>query len=133
MVAFLLNELAELEAYAAKVTDALGPTRTRYRYVHDLFVAALLYYTNKFGDEDLNETSGTLFGWAYALRAEMVRVQFASVDNRARGKDKVVGSAFTLLRNATSGRVVRQLSTTPKPAREDHEKELIKLILAKGA
>ena len=133
MVAFLLKELAELEAHAVNVTGKFGPTRTRYRYVHDLFVAALLYYTNKFGDEDLNETSDTLFGWAYALRAELIRVQFVSVDNRARGKDKVVGSAFTLLRNATSGRVVRQLSTTPKPAREDHEKELMTLILGKGA
>ncbi len=27
----------------------------KYRYVYELFIAALLCYTNKFGDEDVDE------------------------------------------------------------------------------
>lgn len=129
LVEFLLTELAELEAQAQKIAGKFGPSQNRYRYVHDLFIAALLYYTNKFGDEDWNEASDRLFTWAYALRIELLRVQFASVDNRARGKDGI--AAFTLLRNAMSGRIVRQLSTTYKPYGEEHEKDLIAFITSK--
>lgn len=129
MVEFLLKELAELEAQAQKIAGKFGPSQNRYRYVHDLFIAALLYYTNKFGDEDLNEASDRLFAWAYALRVELLRVQFASVDNRARGKDGI--AAFTLLRNAMSGRVVRQVSTTHKPYGDEHEKDLIAFIISR--
>lgn len=129
MVAFLLKELEELEAQAKKIVGKFGPSKNRYRYVHDLFIAALLYYTNKFGDEDLNEATDRLFAWAYALRVELLRVQVASVDNRARGKDGI--AAFTLLRNALSGRVVRQLNTTHKPYGVEHEKELLAFFISK--
>lgn len=129
MVAFLLKELGEQEALAQEIAGKFGPSQNRYRYVHDLFIAALLYYTNKFGDEDLSEASERLFTWAYALRVELFRVQFASVDNRARGKNDV--AAFALLRNAMSGRVVRQLSSALKPAGGEHEKELTDFIISK--
>ena len=130
-VAFLLNELDALEAQALKIAGRFGPSQNRYRYVHDLFIAALFYYTNKFGDEDLNEAGDRLFAWAYALRVGLFRVQLTSVDNRARGKDDV--SAFTLLRHALSGRVVRQLDTTPQPCGAEHEQELMAFILSKNA
>nr|WP_283771345.1 DUF262 domain-containing protein [Acidovorax sp. CCYZU-2555] len=129
MVAFLLKELAELEAQAQTISGKFGPSQNRYRYVNDLFIAALLYYTNKFGDEDLNEASDRLFAWAYALRVELLRVQFASVDKRARGDNG--SAAFPLLRNAMSGRVVRQLSTSHKPSGGEHEKELMAFINSK--
>lgn len=129
MVAFLLKELADLEAQAQRMAGNFGPSQNRYRYVHDLFIAALLYYTNKFGDEDLKEASDRLFVWAYTLRVELLRVQFASVDKRARGENGL--AAFTLLRNATNGRAVRQLSATHQPYGGGHEKELMAFITSK--
>ena len=43
-------------------------SRARYRYVSELYLAALLYYTNKFGDTEIQETRHRLFKWAYSLR-----------------------------------------------------------------
>lgn len=129
MVAFLLKELGDLEAQAQGMAGNFGPSQSRYRYVHDLFIAALLYYTNKFGDEDLKEASDRLFIWAYALRVELLRVQFASVDKLARGENGL--APFTLLRNAMNGRVVRQLSAPHQPYGGEHEKELMAFITSK--
>lgn len=144
MVAFMLSELRQLarEGFAGKLEkfalynvcaeedhDVLNehPSRSRYRYVSELFLAALLYYTNKFGDEDLAIARDRLFAWAYSLRIELLRVQFRSVDNRARG-DQSEASAFALMRQAESGRVVRQLSAAAKPYNDTHEKELVAIL-----
>ena len=126
----------EAAALAAEVKGQLGQfdgSKSRYQYVYELFVAALLYYTNKFGHEDLEETRDRLFAWAYALRIEKLRVQFASVDNRARGSD-APPSPFILLRNAMTGRVIRRASTAhTRPAQPpEHEAELIALIKQKS-
>ncbi len=142
MVTFLLNEFKQLarEAFAGAAgrfciydlealdnDDVLDerPSRSRYRYVSELYLAVLLYYTNKFGGEDLNQARPQLFAWAYALRIELLRVQFRSVDNRARGKDESVPSAFGLLRDAASGRAIHELPTDPKPYQPGHEVELV--------
>ena len=70
------------------------PAHSRYRYVGELYLAALLYYTNRFGEADLDAATEQLFAWAYAPRAEMLRVQYRPVDNRGRGDGE--GSAFAL-------------------------------------
>lgn len=126
MVTFMLDELKILEQ---EVIDRgfknFGPSQSRYRYVYELFIAALLCYTNKFGDEDVDEVRNRLFAWAYALRVELLRVQFVSADNRARGKNDANKSPFVLLRNAMTGSVVRKLPITSKPYSDNHEKELV--------
>ncbi|MFA2150990.1 DUF262 domain-containing protein, partial [Escherichia coli] len=129
MVTFMLDELKILEQ---EVIDRgfknFGPSQSRYRYVYELFIAALLCYTNKFGDEDVDEVRNRLFAWAYALRVELLRVQFVSADNRARGKNDANKSPFVLLRNAMTGSVVRKLPITSKPYSDNHEKELVAFI-----
>jgi hypothetical protein len=149
MVAFMLDELkllaedafgGDATAYSVYDPDALAqanvlderPSKSRYRYVSELFLAALLYYTNKFGDHDLEQAHAQWFAWAYALRVERLRVQFRSVDNRARG-DGSSGSAFTLLRNAGSALVVNQLPTSAIPYKDNYEEDLVKLLGARGA
>jgi hypothetical protein len=131
MVTFMLDELKMLEK---EVIDSgfkdFGPSQSRYRYVYELFIAALLCYTNKFGDEEVNEARNRLFAWAYALRIELLRVHFASADNRARGKSDANKSAFVLLRNAMTGSVVRKLPTASRPYNDNHEKELVAFIEA---
>ena len=150
MVTFMLQELKLLarEAFAGEkscfglydlerleANDPLEvrPSSNRYRYVAELYLAALLYCTNKFGEEDLDEARQQLFVWAYALRVERLRVQFRSIDKRALGEDPS-GSAFSLLRNASSSRAVGQLLATGRPDdREGHEVELAALLYGRGA
>ena len=120
MVDFMLKELKQLakHAFAGRRRefsvydlDALESAdvleerqfKSRYRYVSELYLAAMLYYTNRFGDDELEEAREQLFSWAYALRAVLLRVQFRSIDNRGRGEGSAA-SAFALLRNAPSGR-----------------------------
>lgn len=149
MVAFMLHELRRLvregfeganEAFALYNTEPRGenvfleerPSRSRYRYVSELYVAALLYYTNKFGEEELATARKRLFAWAYLPRVELLRVQFRSIDNRARG-DKSNASVFALMRDAESGRVVHQPSTQSKPYNDTHEQELVSHLKSLGA
>ncbi|MBL1263544.1 DUF262 domain-containing protein [Methylomicrobium sp. RS1] len=144
MAAFMLKELrllareafdgerAEFALYNVGAEEGSNvlherPSRSRYRFVSELYLAALLYYTNKFGDEDLPAARDRLFAWAYSARVELLRVQFRSIDNRARG-DQSNASAFALMRTAESGRVIRQLSTASGTYNSDHEKQLVALL-----
>ena len=129
MVSFMLGELATLEQEAQQHAGPFGQSRSRYRYVYELFAAALLYYTNKFGSNGLPQARDKLFAWAYALRVQMARVQFASIDNRARGKDDAAASPFVLMRNAVTGQAIQRL-TVKVDKRDDaeHEKELLTFI-----
>lgn len=149
MVAFILSELgrlardgftgerAKFALYNVDVQedrDVLSErlSRSRYRLVSELYLAALLYYTNKFGAEELMTACDRLFAWAYSLRVELLRVQFRSIDNRARG-DQSNASAFALMFQAESGRIVRQLSASSRPYNDSHEKELVALLNNSGA
>ena len=129
MVSFMLGELATLEREAKQHAGPFDNSRSRYRYVYELFAAALLYYTNKFGSNGLPQARDKLFAWAYALRVQMARVQFASIDNRARGKDDAAASPFVLMRNAVTGQAIQRL-TVKLDKRDDaeHEKELLTFI-----
>lgn len=150
MVEFMLRELKHLaedafgddvKDYSVYDPDALveanvldeRPSKSRYRYVSELYLAVLLYYTNKFGDHQLPEARAQLFAWAYALRVARLRVQFRSIDNRAARGDESSGSAFTLLRNAPSGLVINQLRTSVTPYNDSHEEELFALLGSRGA
>lgn len=125
MVGFMLNELRllEQENRSSKYEKYAGK-QSRYRYVYELFIAALLSYTNKFGTEDFEAAQQHLFAWAYGLRVELRRVQFASADNRARGKDDSQKSPFILLRNAINASAIRHLARDIRPVNAEHEKEL---------
>ncbi|QCW51032.1 DUF262 domain-containing protein [Nocardioides dongxiaopingii] len=142
MVTFMREELTrlrresfptQLEPYASSHPTTLDelPGRSRYRYVAELYLAAVLYYTNKFGDEDLDAARDRLFAWAYSLRVSMLRVQFRSIDNQGRGDSRP--SAFTLMRNASNGRVVYQLPTVSSAYSEGHESGLTDLLKQLGA
>ena len=78
-----------------------------------------------FGSNGLPQARDKLFAWAYALRVQMARVQFASIDNRARGKDDAAASPFVLMRNAVTGQAIQRLTVRePVPYHAEHEKEL---------
>lgn len=150
MVTFMLHELAELRGGAfegweefasynpiASVEDrdifAEKPSRNRYRYVSELYVAALLYFTNKFGDEELEAARQRLFAWAFTPRVGFLRVQFRTIDKLAQGVD--APSVFSLLRNATSGRAVHELPSSSEQynGKPDHEANLSNTLKTLGA
>lgn len=143
MVAFMLDELEALrkeaflpewEKFSSFALNKLThkPGASRYRYVSELYLAALLYYTNKFGDRELEAARRGLFIWAYALRVELERVQLRSIDGRARG-GRNEGSAFGVLREAVSASAVHQVKAEAEPRGEDHERELAELLRNLGA
>jgi len=156
MVTFMLAELKRLrqEAYPEEWNEWASsspnlkelPAKSRYRYVSELYLAALLYCTNKFGGEDRQDGESIkdgesiegggnmmairerLFVWAYTLRVELLRVQFRSIDNRGSSRDADTVSAFVLLRDAQSSHVVHKLSRFFQPKGERHESDLACLL-----
>ena len=107
-------------------------SRARYRYVSELYLAALLYCTNRFGAAD-HETRSRLFTWAYSLRTRYQRVQLATVDKHA-GSPDPGPSAFVLLRGADTTADLRQLPVQVAGRAEDpeHEQALLRLLTRLG-
>ncbi|MFI7744638.1 DUF262 domain-containing protein [Kocuria rhizosphaericola] len=104
------------------------PSRARYRYVSELYLAALLYYTNRFGDAEIHEARNRLFTWAYSLRTRHQRVQLVTVNNYASSLDDN-RSAFVLLRSAETATELRRLHVEVQ-GRDDakHEQDLLRLL-----
>ena len=134
MVAFMLSELRRLrkdsygqqwdEFASTDVDFRERPGRSRFRYVSELYLAAVLAYTNRFGDAD-REGLERLFRWAYAVRVRQQRVLFVTVDNLA----SHAGSAFSLIRNATSRTELRQLTTQPVDATANRDPGLVTVLV----
>ncbi|MFF2029859.1 DUF262 domain-containing protein [Arthrobacter sp. NPDC058192] len=105
------------------------PSRARYRYVSELYLASLLYYTNRFGDADIRESRHRLFTWAYHLRTRHQRLQLAAVNKYARSLEDSQ-SAFVLLRSAETATELRRLRLEVR-GRDDnpkHEQDLLRLL-----
>lgn len=74
-------------AFAKEIINTMNSYEGRYRtgdgYVRTLFDCALIYYMDKFGEENLSSTIEKFFMWAYRLRLDLHAVQLASMDNFA--------------------------------------------------
>ena len=57
----------------------------RFRFNRELYVAAALYYTNKYSEDDLRRIRPRLFRWAYGPRLAYERLGWRSTDNYALG------------------------------------------------
>ena len=81
----------EQGSHAAEIIEILenypGRDRDGDKYIRQLFDAALLQYTDKFGYSEIETVLCHLFVWAYRLRLEMQRVQLATMDNHAFGEN----------------------------------------------
>ena len=145
MVAHFLHEIPllaregftpETEAfrfYDVKETSTQGPpalvernARNRYRYVTELYLAALLVFTNKFGEARLDDAARHLFAWAYGRRIALQRVQFKSIDKHAIGDGTV--PVFAALRNAESSRVLNLIPLDVPEGRGNHDEELRQVL-----
>ena len=63
------------------LNDYQGMHRTGDRYTRSIFDCLLLYYLDKFGNEEISRVIEKIFIWAYSLRLKMQVVQLASMDN----------------------------------------------------
>lgn len=71
------------------ISSYRGSERTGDGYVRDMFYTLLLYYIDRFGEEELDKVIPQFFIWAYKLRLQQSAVQLASVDNYASGWDSM--------------------------------------------
>ncbi|MFX1818458.1 DUF262 domain-containing protein [Pseudarthrobacter sp. CC4] len=139
MTAFMLEEIRALKARSfpvregsedsSKVVVTFGDklTQSRYRKVTELYLAGMLYYINKFSDEDIDLASDHLFAWSFDIRLRYLRVVQASINNAGYGKDNVI-SPFVQIRNSSDERVVRTFTSTRKQYNDGHEPELFALL-----
>lgn len=89
-----------------------GRDRDGDKYIRQLFDAALLQYTDKFGYSEIDTVLCHLFVWAYRLRLEMQRVQLATMDNHAFDQ----GSYLHIIKNALHP---KEVTATPYPMHID--------------
>lgn len=139
MVAFMLQEIRALKERSFPIREGSEDspevlvtfgdklTRSRYRKVTELYLAGMLYYINKFSDEDIDIASDHLFAWSFDIRLRYLRVVQASINNAGYGKDNVV-SPFVQFRNSSDGGVVRTFTSTRKQYNDGHEPELFALL-----
>jgi len=73
-----------------------GRTRTGDRYIRTLFDCALIFYIDKFGEQEIDRVMQKIFVWAYAKRLEMQAVYLETIDNYAIGTNM-----FRIIREAT--------------------------------
>ena len=71
------------------ITSYNGSSRTGDGYIRDMFYTLLLYYVDRFGEEELDKIIPQFFIWAYKLRLQLSAVQLASIDNYATAWDSM--------------------------------------------
>lgn len=111
----------------------------RFRYCRELYVAAALYYTNKYSEADLPLARQRLFHWAYALRLAYERLGWRSTDNYARGLSAQVDglsslNVFSTIRDSLDPRDVPLADVSaPEEARSKNSEDAQLLALLKEA
>lgn len=71
------------------ITSYNGSGRTGDGYIRAMFYTLLLYYVDRFGEEELDKVIPQFFIWAYKLRLQLSAVQLASIDNYATAWDSM--------------------------------------------
>lgn len=81
-----------------RLDDYEGRRRTGDRYVRQMFDCLLLYYLDKFGEQELDDAVRKIFLWAYSVRLRQQRVQFSTMERHAREEHNL----FQRLRDAVT-------------------------------
>lgn len=110
----------------------------RYQYAAELFLCAMLYYTNKFGvgePQDYEEARARLFAWAYIIRLDYQRMSWVAVDKYAvqggtvQDNERHQYNVFALIRNALSQDAIRRLPLSiPENSRMSKDDALLNRI-----
>ena len=76
------------------IHNYVGAGRVGDEYVRSMFYTLLLYYVDRFGEEELEKIIPQLFIWAYRIRIELYAVQLSTIDNYASGPESMFRSIF---------------------------------------
>lgn len=144
--AFMLEEYERLDEELFSDVNTAGLTSAdlmvfqdgaRFRYCRELYVAAALYYTNKYSEADMPQVRRRLFRWAYALRLAYERLSWRSTDNYARGLSTHRGdlskvNLFSAIRDSLDPREIElENISAPRTARTDNPEDAWLLTLLK--
>lgn len=83
--------------------------RTGDRYTRTLFIAAIVFYYDKFADDGFKTAVPKILAWAYSKRLTYTMIQLSTVDNQARDTN----SFFKMLHRATSPSEVKNWFVPP--------------------
>lgn len=137
--AFMLEEYARLEEELFSAANMVGFTRAdlttfqggaRFRYSRELYIAAALYYTNKYSETNMSHARRHLFRWAYGLRLAYERLGWRTTDNYARGLNANVEgltkfNLFSAIRDSLDPREVQLADlTAPRTSRTDNPEDV---------
>lgn len=144
MVGFMLREVRDLDSElfpqgCGHEERALDRTRYRedyrHRFIAEMYLCAMLYYTNKFGDRRYDDARQHLLAWAYTLRLDYERVSWMAVDRYAVEGGTVRSDArhrfnvFGVLRRSLTGdELLRLPLDVPPEARQSRDEELAELV-----
>ena len=91
------------------ITTYKGNWRTGDKYIRNLFYCGLIYYVDKFGEEELSKAVDKIFIWAYTLRLKLYSVRLDSIDNYALNKAHSNIQLFKLIREAIHPNEIRNI------------------------
>ncbi|CAM3001243.1 DUF262 domain-containing protein [Vibrio rarus] len=77
---------AVLKSFVDDYTKYDNSHRKGDSYVRNLFLCAVMYYYDKFGDVELEKAAQICYRWSYFLRLELQRIGMESVDNHAKDR-----------------------------------------------
>lgn len=64
-----------------------GSNRKGDSYVRNLFLCAVMYYYDKFGEVELEKAAQICYRWSYFLRLDLQRIGMESIDNHAKARN----------------------------------------------
>jgi len=109
------------------ITTYKGNWRTGDKYIRNLFYCGLIYYVDKFGEEELSKAIGKIFIWAYTLRLKLYSVRFDSIDNYALNKAHSDIQLFKRIREAIHPNEIRNIKLEILK-KENLGREIIEII-----
>ncbi|EDL53732.1 hypothetical protein VSAK1_26190 [Vibrio mediterranei AK1] len=84
--ALFVGKDALLKSFVESYTKYDNSHRKGDTYVRNLFLCAVMYYYDKFGDVELKKAAQICYRWAYYLRLFLQRIGMESVDNHAKAR-----------------------------------------------
>jgi len=129
--------MSKVSDKTTKIFDGLNNYKNQNRigdeYVREMFDCAVLYYWDKFGENQLDLAIEKLFIWAYSLRLAQVRIGLPSTDNYAIGSAGQL-QVFEIIRSAINhDEVINELLNFQMQAKRDGEDEDIRTLFKEMA
>lgn len=93
-------------------------------FMRDTFVAAVICYYDRFGDQRLEEAARLLYRWIFYLRLAQSRIHIASIENRVNKKN-----VFRIILRATHPKMVTSIHLEKMPSHPlTNQEEIIEVF-----